>query len=424
MYDVEGMPPGEDVRDLFGRYQRPLPDYAASFDFAPATKRPPKVSLEERAQRRKDLEQKLKDGVVRIQKSDDFRNYLIAMARFHAYSWHNQLLIWMQRPDATLVRGFQGWKDFGRYVKAGEKGIKVQAPQGPTTEVTWVHPLDGRTWIIKKDNGRYAALEGRKVAKTGKTRQEVVSWLHNQGAVQRKEVIAVQRFVDVSVFDIKQTDGKPLPEFEVPVLTGAMNRELHDGMLSVLKKRGVTVSFDRRPDIAPDIKGYFRHPDQIWVRPEEAPAQQLKSLIHEAAHYYSMGPFGMPRQDAETIAESVAFVVAAHYGFDTGVRSFPYVALWARDEKTLDKNLKAINKVSEHMIEELESVDVHLPAAHPIPRERPSEPTQPRPEPTPAPRLRLEQMESTHSLEQLKQMAREKGVSPTGSKRDIIRRLL
>lgn len=79
-----------------------------------------------------------------------------------------------------------------------------------------------------------------------------------------------------------------------------------------------------------------------------------KTLAHEIAHYYSEGVFRIPRQDAETIAESAAFVVGAHYGFDSGVRSFPYVALWARDKKVLQANLGAIRKVSTTILEELE----------------------------------------------------------------------
>jgi hypothetical protein len=76
-------------------------------------------------------------------------------------------------------------------------------------------------------------------------------------------------------------------------------------------------------------------------------------LLHEVAHYYSEGVFRIPRRDAETIAESAAFVVGAHYGFDTGVRSFPYVALWAQDKKVLEQNLASIRKVSTEIMESL-----------------------------------------------------------------------
>jgi hypothetical protein len=114
------------------------------------------------------------------------------------------------------------------------------------------------------------------------------------------------------------------------------------------------VSFESKPYQDPAIKGQYLAPNLIWIRPEEPRAQQLKSLLHEVAHYYSEGVFRMPRRDAETIAESAAFVVGAHYGFDTGVRSFPYVALWAQDKKVLEQNLAAIRRVASTMLEGLE----------------------------------------------------------------------
>ena len=154
--------------------------------------------------------------------------------------------------------------------------------------------------------------------------------------------------------DLSQTEGEDLPEFEIPVLTGEANEELFADLLTHMKQRGVSVEFDSRPDMDPGIKGFYSHTG-IWVRPEEPRAQQLKTLLHEIAHYYSEGVFHIPRADAETIAESAAYVVGAHYGFDTGVRSFPYVALWAQDEKVLSENLTAIQRVSNTILEELEA---------------------------------------------------------------------
>jgi hypothetical protein len=139
-------------------------------------------------------------------------------------------------------------------------------------------------------------------------------------------------FKIVHVFDISQTEGKPLPEFEVPVLTGEVNEELFSKAVALAKKQGLTVSFEPRPHQDPAIKGqYFGK--TIWVKPDE------------------------PRADAETIAESAAYVVGAHYGFDTGVRSFPYVALWAKDKKVLEENLKAIRRVATTILEELEKTE-------------------------------------------------------------------
>lgn len=408
MYEGESVT-REDIR-LFGQYQRPLPEYL-DVESLPAAEKYLKVPPEERRRRVAELKQKIRDGVVRIQQSPQFREYLIAMSRFHAYSWHNQLLIMLQRPDATLVRGFQGWREMERYVKQSEKGIRILAPAGPTSEVSWVRATDGKTWHIRRVEYKWVIYEGNVVVKPCKTRAEAVQWLHDQGAVARKAVIAVQRFVDVAVFDVKQTEGKPLPEFEVPVLTGEMNKPLFDTMLALMSKRGVSVSFESRPDQDPGIKGQFHPPNSIWVRPEEPPAQQLKTLLHEGAHYYTEGPFQLPRADAETIAESAAFVVGAHHGFDTGVRSFPYVALWAKDEATLNKNLDGIHKVSEHMIEELEET-----------AEQPPLPITPMAK---RKTITVEEAESKYSAAEIQTKAKEAGINPFGaSKRDLCRALI
>jgi len=155
------------------------------------------------------------------------------------------------------------------------------------------------------------------------------------------------------VSDISQTEGQELPEIEVPALTGEANEELLNGALNLAKLQGLEVTFEPRPYQDPAIKGTYSG-KTIWVRSEEPRAQQLKTLLHEMGHYYSEGVFRMPRRNAETIAESVAFTVGAHFGFDSGVRSFPYVALWAQDKKVLEQNLADIRKVSTKIIDALE----------------------------------------------------------------------
>ncbi|MFC1971373.1 hypothetical protein ACFLV0_05565 [Chloroflexota bacterium] len=159
------------------------------------------------------------------------------------------------------------------------------------------------------------------------------------------------------VSDISQTDGKPLPEFAVPSLTGEANEELFEKIMLLARGQGLEVSFEARPYQDPAIKGSYSG-KSIWVRPEESRAQQLKTLLHEVAHYYSEGVLHIPRREAETIAESVAFTVGAHYGFDSGARSFSYVALWAEDKKVLEANLTAIRKVSTKIFDALESTKV------------------------------------------------------------------
>jgi hypothetical protein len=264
----------------------------------------------------------LKDGVDSIQQSDNFRKFLLTMSKFHDYSIGNLILIMLQKPNATHVAGFSTWKDLGRWVKKSEKGIAILAP--------CMRPKGTRNTPREKAVGESEELE-----------------------TEEKEEIRPLFFKVVYVFDVTQTEGKPLPEFDVPSLTGEANETLFDQVMQLTRTQGLEVGFESRPQQDPDIKGiYFGK--TIWVRPEESRAQQLKTLLHEVAHYYSEGLFQIARADAETIAESVAFTVGAHFGFDTGTRSFPYVALWSQDKKVLETNLAAIREVSSKIIDTLE----------------------------------------------------------------------
>ncbi len=289
----------------------PVPDY--SFAVEPETK---ERKIDEVLKR-------LKEGVDGIQESDNFRKFLLTMAKFHDYSIGNLILIMLQKPNATRVAGFGTWRDLGRWVKKGEKGIAILAPCMPP-------------------KGAKATPPEESEAEEGETKEE-----------RERGDIRPLYFKVVHVFDVSQTEGKPLPEFEVPALTGEANEGLFTEVMHLVKTEGVEVSFEPRPDQDLDIKGMY-YGKTIWVKPEESRAQQLKTLLHEVAHYYSEGVFQIPRRDAETIAESVAFTIGAHFGFDTGTRSFPYVALWSEDKKVLEANLAAIRKVSAKIIDGLE----------------------------------------------------------------------
>jgi len=306
----EKVPP--QYRDLIRWIGEPLPAYSLAVDLLPA------VETEVKARRIDEVLKQLKDGVEGIQDSYQFRLFLTTMSKFHDYSIGNQILIMLQKPDAVRVAGFNTWKDLGRWVQKGEKGIAILAPVMP-----------------------------RKQKPEERDQEEI----EIETETEPRPVF----FKVVYVFDVSQTEGKPLPEFDVPVLTGEANEELFANLLTHMKQRGVSVDFDPKPNLDTGIKGFYSHAG-IWVRPEEPRAQQLKTLLHEIAHYYSEGVFHIPRQDAETIAESAAFVVGAHFGFDTGTRSFPYVALWAKDKKVLENNLGAIRRVAGTILEEMEKV--------------------------------------------------------------------
>jgi endogenous inhibitor of DNA gyrase (YacG/DUF329 family) len=312
-----------EYRDLIGFLRGSLPEYSLMTIL-------PAVEVETREKKIDAVMKQLKAGVEGIQDSHQFRLFLTTMAKFHDYSIGNQILIMLQKPDAVRVAGFNTWKDLGRWVKKGEKGIAILAPvMPPKAKVA-------------------CPACGADVPRTAKFCPEC-----GHGLEIGMEIDQPRFFRVVYVFDLGQTEGDPLPEFEVPVLTGEVNEELFASLLDLMKSRGVRVSFEPRPHQDPGIKGQYSH-GEIWVRPEEPRAQQLKTLVHEISHYYSEGVFRIPRQDAETIAESAAYVVGAHYGFDTGVRSFPYVALWAQDKKVLDQNLSSIRDVATRILNDLE----------------------------------------------------------------------
>ena len=291
--------------DVLSWVGAPLPDYS----FA--------IELEVKERKIDEVLKRLKEGVNDIQESNNFKQFLLTMSKFHDYSIGNLILIMVQKPEATRVAGFKTWKDLGRWVKKGEKGIAILAPCMPP--------------------------KGQKPEP-------------KEGGEEEEEIeVSPIYFKVVHVFDVSQTDGELLPEFEVPSLTGEANEELFERIMVVTRGQGLDVNFDSRPHQDPAIKGTYSG-KSIWVRPEESRSQQLKTLLHEVAHYYSENVFRIPRRDAETIAESVAFTVGAHFGFDSGTRSFSYVALWAEDKKVLEANLAAIRKVSTKMFDALESI--------------------------------------------------------------------
>ena len=313
-------------KDIIGFLRDPLPEYSL-LAWLPA--------VEVEGEKKIDLVMKqLKAGVEGIQDSYQFRMFLTTMSKFHDYSIGNQILIMLQKPEAVRVAGFNTWKDLGRWVKKGEKGIAIMAPVMPP-----------RSKATCPGCGAEVSRKARYCPECG----------HGLETTSGFDIEQPRYFRVVYVFDLNQTEGEDLPEFEVPVLTGEANEELFTDLLDHMKRRGVGVDVDSRPQMDPGIKGFYSQAG-IWVRPEEPRAQQLKTLLHEIAHYYSEGVFHIPRQDAETIAESAAFVVGTHFGFDTGVRSFPYVALWAKDKKVLENNLGAIRKVSTTIIEALEEI--------------------------------------------------------------------
>lgn len=280
----------------------------------------------------KDITDSIEKGIKELFASDKYRQYLQTMSRFHRYSVNNQMLIFMQKPDASLVAGFNKWKDsFGRNVKRGEKGIKIIAP-APYKKKIEKEKLDPDTKLPMLDE--------------------------NGQPIKEEKEVNVSTFKVVSVFDVSQTEGKPLPELSSD-LTG--NVEHYDAFMEAVK-RSSPVPIDFKP-IENGADGFFSYDNQsITLREGMSETQTVCAAIHEMAHAtlhnYSRKNKDEPdverkdRHTEEVEAESIAYAVCAYYGIETGENSFGYLASWSSDKelKELKESLETINKTSSELI--------------------------------------------------------------------------
>ena len=280
----------------------------------------------------KDITDSIEKGIKELFASDKYRQYLQTMSRFHRYSVNNQMLIFMQKPDASLVAGFNKWKDsFGRNVKRGEKGIKIIAP-APFKKKIEKEKFDPDTKLPMLDEN-------------GQPIKEVAE-------------VSTSTFKVVSVFDVSQTEGKPLPELSTD-LTGSV--EHYDAFMEAIK-RSSPVPIDFKP-IENGADGFFSYDNQsITLREGMSETQTVCAAIHEMAHAtlhnYSRrnkDETDVERKDRHTEeveAESIAYAVCAYYGIETGENSFGYLASWSSDKelKELKASLETINKTSSELI--------------------------------------------------------------------------
>lgn len=241
-------------------------------------------------------------------RSEALTEYLGAMSRFHRYSFHNVLLIACQRPDATQVAGFRTWQhDFGRYVMAGEKGIAILAP------------------VVRK--ARAQASDGGDEAENGAR--------------------IVRGFRAVYVFDVKQTDGKPLPEFSS--VSGDPGQHL-DNLKALAARRGIELSYE------PNLAGAFglSSGGKIKLLEGQTPAQEFSVLTHELAHELLHKVEAQDRPDKttrETEAEAVAYVVTSAVGLQTGTAAKDYIQLYRGDKETLTRSLERIQQTASTILE-------------------------------------------------------------------------
>lgn len=289
----------------------------------------------DRKQQMKEITERLEQGVKDIFTSEMYTTYLRTMAKFHNYSFNNTLLIAMQRPDATLVAGFNAWKNkFNRYVKKGEKGIQIIAP-APIKEVEEREKIDKDTGLaVLNENG--------------------------EPEMERVEYV-IPRFRVTTVFDVSQTDGEPIPSLEVNELTASV-KDYALLTAAIEQVSPVPIRFD---EIEGDAKGYYSDIDkEICIQVGMGESQTIKTMIHEVAHamlhnsdFMKQNGEEKDRLTKETEAESIAFTVCSALGIDTSDYSFPYVASWAsgKEMKELKDSMDTIRLTAADFLEKLET---------------------------------------------------------------------
>ena len=265
-------------------------------------------------ERIQEITEQLEAGVIAVFESDAYKAYLNCMSKFHNYSLNNTLLIALQRPDASLVAGYNAWKkDHGRQVRKGEKGIKIIAPCKYKVELE-----------EKDDDGNQKVAEytGFKVA---------------------------------TVFDYSQTEGRELPSIGVNELTGDVSgyRKLFNALTEICPVPIYT------EDIQGGAKGYYSDTDRkIVIKSDMSQLQTIKTMIHEMAHEklhakeHLDNEHPSDRRTKEVEAESIAYTICQHYGLDSSDYSFSYVAGWSsgKETKELKASLERIRSAADEMI--------------------------------------------------------------------------
>ena len=333
----------------------------------------------------------IEQGIKELFESEKYMRYLSVMSKFHRYSVNNTMLIYMQRPDATLVAGFNKWKNqFERHVKKGEHGITIIAPT----------PYKKKIEEMKRDPDTHAPI----LDADGK-------------AVMEEKEIEIPMFRPVKVFDVSQTDGKPLPEL-ASSLSGTVPH--YEAFMEALR-RSAPVPIEFEP-MAGNMDGYFSSEQQrIAIREGMSEVQTVSAAVHETAHSKLHDPkkyeieqswkvvmdsgggtvrdfqsgfateveaeqfatemgwrfvdenrfewrlevqedltavkqAAKNRNTEEVEAESISYAVCQYFGIQTGENSFGYIASWSKDKelKELRASLETINKTSCELINDIE----------------------------------------------------------------------
>ena len=284
--------------------------------------------------RLKEITASIEDGIRELFQSESYAQYLQTMSRFHHYSVNNQVLIHMQKPDATLVAGFNKWKNqFGRNVIKGEHGIKIIAPT-PVKKKIEQEKLDPDTQLPMLDAG-------------GKI-------------ITEEKTIQIPMYKPVTVFDVSQTEGKPLPQLAHDLSGNVAN---YDVFMEALRRSSpVPISVEV---MGGGMDGYFdlEHQD-IAIRKGMSEVQTVSAVIHEMAHALLHNRTKdteektpeISRSTEEVQAESISYAVCAYYGIATGDNSFGYIASWSKDKTLpeLRESLEVISRTADGLINDID----------------------------------------------------------------------
>ena len=290
----------------------------------------------------KEITAGIEQGIKELFESDRYRQYLSTMSRFHKYSLNNVMLIHSQRPDATLVAGFNKWKNqFGRHVKKGERGIQILAPV----------PFKKKVDEVKLDPHTKAPM----LDKDG-------------NLVKEEKEVSVPMFKVVSVFDVSQTDGKPLPVLAHSLSGDVQQYEVFMEALRRTSPVPIVIAHTDR-----DVDGFFDlTAQQITIQDGMSQVQTICAGVHEIAHsklhnYDKMteladdgvtvlAPEEKDRHTEEVEAESISYAVCQYFGIETADNSFGYIASWSQGKelKELRASLETINRTSSELISSIE----------------------------------------------------------------------
>lgn len=282
-----------------------------------------------------DVKEKLDKGLEDVFKNQRFKEMLKVMSSFRTYSFNNMMLIMLQRPNATMVKGYKQWQELGRHVKKGEKGIKILAPIIEKIEVEILDP---------------------------KTKEPL---LKPDGTPETKEITSIKAVKTVTVFDISQTEGREIPNVRDFINRDLQNDEsiakLYKDFVNYINNEGKVTVKEQETELG--VGGYFAPYENeivISTNTNKNDTEKFRVLIHEYAHAKLHNLESeykeLPREHKEAQAESVAYIVSNYYGLDTNDISLGYIATWSQNIELARQAINEIQDVANNMIDVLDEL--------------------------------------------------------------------